>query len=128
MSKRTSRSASTFNKVTSPQSHQHSSVTNPSYSPESTNQMEPSSKRINMATIGSFEAKTHLASLLDRVQKGEHITITKRGVPVAMLVPAQLDAGKERSLVIAEIKEFGRGRALPPGCTVRDLIEEGRRF
>lgn len=81
-----------------------------------------------MSTIGSFEAKTHLPALLKRVQKGEHITITKRGVPIARLVPAQLHTSKERRQVIAELKEFGRGRSLPQGVTVRDLIEEGRRF
>ena len=81
-----------------------------------------------MTTVGSFEAKTHLPALLERVQKGEHITITKRGVPVAMLVPAKSQPGKERKQVIAELKKFGRGRSLPRGLTVRDLIEEGRRF
>ena len=81
-----------------------------------------------MTEIGSFEAKTHLPALLDRVQKGEHITITKRGVPVAVLVPAQSRPRKERKEIIAELKEFGRGRILPRGIEVRDLIEEGRRF
>lgn len=80
-----------------------------------------------MSTIGSFEAKTHLPALLDRVQKGEQITITKHGVPVARLVPAAPGLRKERKQVIAELKAFGRGRSLPAGVTVRDLIEEGRR-
>lgn len=39
-------------------------------------------------TIGSFEAKTHLAHLLERVEQGEEITITRRGKPVARLIPA----------------------------------------
>ena len=38
-------------------------------------------------TVGSFEAKKHLSELLDRVEGGEHITITKHGRPVARLVP-----------------------------------------
>jgi prevent-host-death family protein len=81
-----------------------------------------------MPTVGSFEAKTHLPALLERVQKGEHITITKHGVPVAMLVPAVSPPDKGRRQIIAELKEFGRGRSLPDGMTVRDLIEEGRRY
>ncbi len=81
-----------------------------------------------MASVGSFEAKTHLPALLERVRKGEHITITKRGVPVAMLVPTPSHPRKERKQIIAELKKFGRGHSLPPGTTVRDLIEEGRRF
>lgn len=40
-----------------------------------------------METLGAFEAKTHLSSLLDRVAKGESFTITKHGMPVARLTP-----------------------------------------
>ena len=40
-----------------------------------------------MRTVGSYEAKTHLPALLGRVAKGETITITKHGKPVAKLVP-----------------------------------------
>ena len=41
-----------------------------------------------MDTIGSFEAKTHFAQLLDRAAKGETIVITKHGQAMARLVPA----------------------------------------
>lgn len=41
-----------------------------------------------MATVGAFEAKTHFAQLLQRVERGEEITITRRGKAVARLVPA----------------------------------------
>lgn len=82
-----------------------------------------------MSTIGSFEAKTHLPALLERVARGEQITITKRGVPIAMLIPIQPEAAqRNRSQVIADLREFGRGRKLPKGVSVRDLINEGRRF
>ncbi|MEA2740609.1 MAG: hypothetical protein QOH05_3916 [Acetobacteraceae bacterium] len=40
-----------------------------------------------MDTIGAFEAKTHLSSLLERVAKGERFTITRHGTPIAHLVP-----------------------------------------
>jgi prevent-host-death family protein len=42
-----------------------------------------------MDSVGAFEAKTHLSDLLDRVSRGEKITITRHGVPVAMLVPVE---------------------------------------
>ena len=42
-----------------------------------------------MKSVGSYEAKTHLPRLLSQVEKGETITITKRGRPVAVLSPAQ---------------------------------------
>ena len=41
-----------------------------------------------MITVGAFEAKTHLSSLLDRVAEGEEVVITKHGKPVARLVSA----------------------------------------
>ena len=40
-----------------------------------------------MADVGAFEAKTHFAQLLQRVERGEEITITRRGRAVARLVP-----------------------------------------
>ena len=40
-----------------------------------------------MDTVGSFEAKTHLSALLDRVARGEKFTITRHGIPAALLVP-----------------------------------------
>jgi len=78
-------------------------------------------------TVSTYETKTHLADLLRRVQKGESITITKHGVPVARLVP--FDAAGARSIaeVIAEMREFRKGKTLG-GISIRDLIEEGRRY
>jgi prevent-host-death family protein len=40
-------------------------------------------------SVGAFEAKTHFSALLDRAEKGEEITITRRGRPVARIVPVQ---------------------------------------
>jgi prevent-host-death family protein len=37
--------------------------------------------------IGAFEAKNTLGSLLDRVEQGEEVLITRHGKPVARLVP-----------------------------------------
>jgi prevent-host-death family protein len=44
-----------------------------------------------MARVGSFEAKTKLSELLDKVEAGETVTITRHGKPVAQLVPVQPD-------------------------------------
>ena len=79
-----------------------------------------------MRTIGAYEAKTHLPRLLDEVAKGETITITKHGVPVAMLVPAPEARRQSVRDVIAALREFRRGKTLG-GLSVRELIEEGRR-
>ncbi|AMV40230.1 type II toxin-antitoxin system Phd/YefM family antitoxin [Planctomyces sp. SH-PL62] len=81
-----------------------------------------------MESVGAYEAKTHLPQLLDRVARGEEIQITRNGRPVARLVPEPAEEAPDVRSVIAEIKEFRKGRKLGDGVTIRDLIEEGRRF
>jgi len=82
-----------------------------------------------MDTVGSFEAKTHLPKLLERVSRGEKITITKRGKPVAMLVPPPSESTKDVRQVVNETLEWRdrEGPTLGEDLTIRDLIEEGRR-
>jgi prevent-host-death family protein len=80
-----------------------------------------------MKKVGSYEAKTHLPQLLEEVAKGEQITITKHGVPIAKLIPAHPEKGRNLQRVIAEIREF-RERHPLKGLSIRKMIEEGRRF
>jgi prevent-host-death family protein len=80
-----------------------------------------------MGTVGSYEAKTHLPKLLKRTAKGEEIIITKHGVAIAALVPARKMRRSDVHSVIEELREFRKGRTLK-GSTVKELIEEGRRF
>lgn len=42
-----------------------------------------------MRAVGAFEAKNKLGQLLDEVEHGEEIVITRRGREVARLVPAR---------------------------------------
>jgi prevent-host-death family protein len=79
-------------------------------------------------TVGSYEAKTHLPRLLSQVEKGETITITKRGKPIAMLVPVQRSNRRVVNAVIEEMLAYRdqRGPLLGDDLTVRELIEEGR--
>lgn len=80
-----------------------------------------------MKKIGSYEAKTHLPKILGQIANGERITITKHGVPVAMLVPAQPARKTNTRLVIEEMRIFRKRHTLG-GIRLRELIEEGRRF
>jgi len=80
-----------------------------------------------MKTIGTFEAKTHLSELLARVSKGESIRITRRGIPVAKLVPAEEGEQKDLKKIVREIQEIYKGASLG-GLTIRELINEGRRY
>lgn len=79
-----------------------------------------------MLTVGSYEAKTHLPSLLEQVARGERVTITRHGVPVAMLVPAQPSSGLDRRQAIEALRSFRRGRRSAPG-EVAEMIRSGRR-
>lgn len=81
-----------------------------------------------MHTVGSFEAKTHLASLLDRVANGEKITITRHGVPAALLVPVGPTERKLSHQEIVEGMRELRKRVKPSKMSVRDMVNEGRRY
>lgn len=78
-----------------------------------------------MKTVGAYEAKTRLSELLVRVEKGERITITRHGVPIAVLSPA---AGRTRTAAEAvdDIRELRSSMRLD-GLDIRELIAEGRR-
>ena len=81
-----------------------------------------------MASVGAFEAKTHLSELLDRVARGERITITRHGIPAAILVPIEAE---ERKLTHEEIVEGFRElrkRVKPGKMTVKEMIAEGRKY
>jgi prevent-host-death family protein len=78
-------------------------------------------------TVPLYEAKTRLSALLDAVAAGEEITITRNGHPAALLVPVPSRAEKVAAAV-ARIRSIRKGVRLPEGVTVRDLIDEGRRY
>lgn len=83
-----------------------------------------------MRSVGSYEAKTHLPRLLSRVEKGESITITKRGKPVAVLSPAQRSGEQDVSAVIAEFRAYSQEQARKRGALsareIKRMVEEGR--
>ncbi|HME36735.1 MAG TPA: type II toxin-antitoxin system prevent-host-death family antitoxin [Candidatus Sulfotelmatobacter sp.] len=80
-----------------------------------------------MKTVGAFEAKTHLNELLRQVLQGETIRITRRGIPVAKLVPAEDGEPKDLKQIVRDIREIRKGANLR-GLTIRKLIDEGRRY
>jgi prevent-host-death family protein len=73
-----------------------------------------------MATVGAFEAKTHFAQLLQRVERGEEITITRRGKAIARLVPVA--ASPDRKAVLATFRRL-RDRARRSGLGKFDWVE-----
>jgi prevent-host-death family protein len=76
-------------------------------------------------SVGLFEAKTHLSKLVDRVQRGESITITRRGAAVARLVPVSDEKPRNPAEAVARLLKMREGIKLG-NTTIRALIEEGR--
>jgi prevent-host-death family protein len=61
---------------------------------------------LSTVAVGSFEAKTHLPRLLGRVAKGERIVITRRGKPVAMLIPPPAESVRKVKDIVREMLEL----------------------
>jgi prevent-host-death family protein len=80
-----------------------------------------------MRTVGTVEAKLRWAELLTKASKGEPFLITRRGIPVARLVPAYESNTRSLIKVAAKIREKREGASLN-GTKIRDLINEGRKF
>lgn len=76
--------------------------------------------------IGAFEAKNKLGQLLDRVEAGEEIVITRRGKVVAHLVPPRQSINREQARdAVQAIRAMSRGVTLG-GLKLKELIREGR--
>lgn len=76
--------------------------------------------------IGLFEAERRLGELIDRVERGAEITITRGGKPVAKLVPT--DAGLDRAKAkraVEGIARLSKGLSLR-GLKIKDLVNQGR--
>jgi prevent-host-death family protein len=80
-----------------------------------------------MREIGVFEAKTHLSEILDAVEAGESVTITKRGKPIAVLSPAS-NKIEQRRVAAAELADIKN--SIQKMFTTEELIamrDEGRK-
>ena len=79
-----------------------------------------------MREVGAFEAKSRLGQLLDWVEAGEEVVITRRGKVVARMVPPSMAFDRERGRRSAQrIREMRKGVTLG-GLALKDLISEGR--
>lgn len=79
-----------------------------------------------MIEVGAFDAKTHLSSLLDRVTQGEEVLITRRGTPVARLVPA-MQARKASAVAAIERLRAIRRDVRLGGLDWKRLRDKGRK-
>lgn len=80
-----------------------------------------------MREVGSFEAKNKLGTLLDWVEQGGEVLITRHGRPAARLVPVTPGFNREKARRAARgLIEASRGLTLG-GLKIKDLAGEGRR-
>jgi len=78
-------------------------------------------------SIGAFEAKTHLSRLLEEAEQGYQITITKRGKPVARLIPYQSQSQERtKDEIVKALKELRQ--KVEGKINVREMIREGRKY
>jgi prevent-host-death family protein len=84
------------------------------------------------STVGAFDAKTKFSELLDRVETGEVIVITRHGVPIARLEPyvELVDPKKTQKAIDGLLALRDEFLNSGPGLTLDDIkasIEAGRR-
>ena len=77
--------------------------------------------------LGTFEAKTHFSKIIEKVENGSDFIITRRGKPIAKIIPFKQEPEITRSEAIAklmEMRKFYRGES--GSFNIRDVIKEGR--
>jgi prevent-host-death family protein len=78
-----------------------------------------------LAQVGAFEAKNTLGALLDRVEHGEEIVITRHGKPVALLGPCATVVDQESARdALSRIRR--RARQLPTGAPSWESLKTDR--
>jgi prevent-host-death family protein len=80
-----------------------------------------------MRTVGAFEAKTNFSALLERVERGEQIVITRRGKPVARLVGIERHKRDDGRELLARFKAT-RAKARLGGLSWKELRDAGRKY
>lgn len=79
-----------------------------------------------MSNVSVSQAKTRLSELINQVQRGAEVTITRHGNPVARLVPAKATAGADRNRAAAAMRAFSKGIKVGR-IDLKSIIAAGRR-
>lgn len=81
-----------------------------------------------MREVQASEAKTHLPALLDEVERGETVVITRHGKPIARLIPEADRRQAKIDRTLAEIDEF---RKTMPSLSLEEILSarhEGHKY
>ncbi len=84
--------------------------------------------------VGIRDLKNHLSEYIEDVERGELLTVTRRGKPVARIMPAEDKTGLEQLIAEGKVRWSGRKPKLPKpiklqgsGKSLSDYVIEGRR-
>ena len=78
--------------------------------------------------IGAFEAKTHFSQIIEKAEQGVDFIVTRRGKPVAKIVPFEQKPEMTRMEAIEKLMEMRKlYRGKPGSFNIREAIEEGRK-
>ncbi len=80
-----------------------------------------------MQSVGVFEAKNRLTALLNEVEEGHEVLITRRGKPVARLVPAEPGFDRAKARRAADGLRAASADLTLGGLSLKELVSEGRR-
>ena len=80
-----------------------------------------------MRAIGAGEARPHLPDLLKAAEHGETIVITRRGAPIARIMPLEPAASTDPGAAIARIRSARAGRAAVSCADLLSARDEGRK-
>ena len=78
-----------------------------------------------MRTFGISEARARLSELIEMVQEGEKVIITRRGIPIAKVIAIREENKVNVKDAIAQMRKFRASHPLR-GLTLKKMIEEGR--
>ncbi len=94
----------------------------------STRRIDQSKVTRDMREVQASEAKTHLPQLLDEVERGETIVITRHGRAIARLVPDEDSRRAERAEAVAAIKALRKRVGKVPLQELLDARHEGHKY
>lgn len=77
-----------------------------------------------MKTVQASEAKAKFLSLLDEVEQGETIVVTRHGKPIARIEPEQNDRAARMKIALDNIEAFRK--SLKAGITIEDIVADIR--
>jgi prevent-host-death family protein len=85
-------------------------------------------------TVGIRELKNDTSRIIQQVERGEAVTVTRRGKPVATIVSSTISPGLARLIANRTVRPGNGSRYVPkpvklrgPGPTAADYVSEGRR-